>query len=242
MMSPSNESVLHAVSGDSTWSHINEYMRKAILSKTGDFDSNFPRIVQDNASATSRRPISNGINANHNKRKTKGKKSPQSIRERNHSRWDTDEDRSSVDFDSAYCSIKERWSNGITVSSGDGKQMDTRFASDGVMRHDLSKTLARDLNSRLYPDVRERGQRPLSTNSIHNPQHHLIRPERIPSNDCLSLNPHVHHSFQPIERESKKLNGGVNYRWEKASPKILSFGNDNKDTDISPIVSLKKSG
>lgn len=224
MISVSNEPQLHLVAEDSMWFHMDDYVRKTILPKINDFESNLPRIVQDNAH-TSRKQISNGMKT----KQAKGKNFPKSFRERNFSRWESsidtpaDQDLPCVDSDPAYNPFKERWSNGITDTSKDSKQVDTRFGTNGVIGNDLATSLASDLKSRIYLGAGNRVHRSLPLNSALNPQHSLIRPERIPSNECF-LNAQAHHPLRSVTRIKRKSklpsNGGGNYRWERSSKSV----------------------
>lgn len=219
-----NTSPIHLVSEDSTSSHMNEYMRKTILSKADGFGCGPPRIIQDNARIfTTVSSISNGRKTEHNDRIPLKLISKESVRNRKHLRWE-----SSIELfpnaklpnfiaDSTNRSSQERWSNGIE------DKLEKRIYFKRTAAQNLAAAFARDLNI---------ATKNLNDNTCpihHDPQHCLIRPERIPSNECLHWNSCKYHAHQ-----AKASNGEKNFKWERGSKVVSkrrpSSRNDKNDT------------
>jgi hypothetical protein len=116
----------------------------------------------------------------------------------------------------------------------------------------LTAALARDLkistktlggHTWRFPRDEEPGRTSSSLNSKRtNPQHYLIRPERIPSNECLSWNSLERGACRSIKSQHKAPN--ENFRWEQISKPISAkrpiLRNENKDADTQ--VSAKTEG
>jgi len=229
-----NISPIHIVVEDSASSHMNEYMRKTILSKVDGFGCGPPRIIQDNARVlTTVSSLSNGKKTEHNDR------TPKSARSRKHLRRE-----SSIDLfphrnlpiyaaDSTYRSSQERWSNGIT------DKLNNRIYFKRTAAQNLAATFARDLN--IATETLGANACPFYHDSVHKiPQQGLIRPERIPSNECLYRNSYKYHAHPSISNQVEASNGNKNFKWERGTKSLSkrrpSSRNDKNETvpQVSP--------
>lgn len=124
---------------------------------------------------------------------------------------------------------QERWSNGMVDAVNDTLQLDDRFGSKRAIATNLKVSLARDLNiprktlgNHTLPfqsDEEPRKGSP-SFKSMHsNPQHYLIRPERIPSSECFWNSKEQHHSLRLVKNQPTVLE--ANSQWERM-PKQVS--------------------
>lgn len=227
-MMPNNTSPIHVVIEDSTSSHMNEYMRKTILSKVDGFGCGPPRIIQDNARVlTTVSSLSNGKKTKHNDR------TPKSARSRKHLKWE-----SSIDLfphrnfpidaaDSTYRSSQERWSNGIT------DKLNNRIYFKRTAAQNSAAAFVPDLN--IATETLGANACPYYHDPVHKiPQHGLIRPERIPSNECLSMNSCKYHAHPSISNQTEASNGNKNFKWDRGTKSVSkrrpSSRNDQNET------------
>lgn len=156
--------------------------------------------------------------------------------------------------DSTRRSPQERWSNGIVDVVKNSNLKDNRSHNRSVVAKSLTVALARDLNisaktqgghgSNFQRDDAQ-GPRSSSLNSIQtNPQHGLIRPERIPSNECLSWNSQEFRTRQTIKSQRMAQNG--NFQWERSKPiaaaakRRPNLRNEKKDAIPQNSVKLRR--
>jgi hypothetical protein len=217
---------------DLSFLHMDDYTRKTILSKVGDFGTGFPRIVQDNArSFTSMRLTTN------EKKIKKTKKIKEKAKNRTRKQITSlnspmipaeffqNEDRSL--YNTPLTKPQERWSNGIMDDVKDTTPAGSRVYRKKRTGKNLTAALARDLNissKALGAHTRLLPLDEVSLNSIRtNPQHYLIRPERIPSNECLSWNSLEGVACQSIQSQpcqsiqSQPKAPSQNFLWEPIS-------------------------
>ena len=130
---------------DLSYLHIDDYIKKTILSKAGDFGTGFPRIVEDNARSFTSMPLTT------NEKKMKKSK--------NGTRRQVIPPKSLIVpvefiksddlplYNMPLTKPQERWSNGIMDVAKDANPACSRFYSKRSMGKNLTAALARDSSS-----------------------------------------------------------------------------------------------
>jgi len=232
---------LHVIHEDTPCYHLDDFMKKTILSKAHRIGSRSPMIVQDNARINSITTQSmSGKKKKSHRQSEKKIISPKLTRDSRHNRLESSMqiltkngppiNPADTDNPSPY----ERWSSGIVHGNKDAKLVDHRFSTSKSVAQSLTAALARDLklspnmsHAEISPfprDARSGQRKSLSLNSI-DPRHDLIRPERIPSIECLAGR---QHSLRTTKNQQQAQNGERNFRWchidgRKIAPKRPSF-------------------
>ncbi len=202
-------------------------MRNMILSRAGDFGSETPRIVQDNArSFASSLQGQNGKREKCTRRISQKMGSPRSIRDVAHFRWKSQDDLLRKETFPLHAAAsthrypRERWSNGMVNSIKEPMQTEDRSSKNLFLKKNLKASLARDLNiprktlrNNILPvqSDQEPRKRSSSLNTMHSsPQHYLICPERVPSSECFWGS--KEHPPRLVQSQPTVLEG--NSRWE----------------------------
>ncbi len=123
---------------------------------------------------------------------------------------------------------QERWSNGMVDEVKDTMQLDDRSGIKRTIATNLKVSLARDLNIptktlgnhtlAFQSDEEPRNGSPSFKLMHSNPQHYLVRPERIPSSECF-WNSKEQHSLRLVKKQPTVLE--ANSQWERM-PKQVS--------------------
>jgi len=240
-----NNELIPVIAEKMTCFHMDEYVRKTILSKS-DFGSGAPSIIQDNARACTPPPQTTIEKKKKNSRRRKSKSIfPKATMNGSSKNKNTATDQYQWESSSSAFSTDEfplhtansnrrsqgRWSNGILDFKIE-QEVNHRFCINGssynyssssaarTVVQNITAALAKDISFSSHTSLADSQsmsrdhstQRSSSLNSATCPHHSLIRPERIPSNECLnSRQGHAHRSLH----QQPKI-GGQNFRWGRS--------------------------
>ena len=213
---------------------MEDYMRNTILSRIGGFGcSETPMLVQDNARSFASCLERNGKRQKRTIRKLQKSGSSGSGSDIDLFRWESSnclypKERFPLHADGSTRRYpQERWSNGMFDAVKDTLQLDDRSGIKRPIATNLKVSLARDLNiptktlgnhTLAFQSDEEPKKGSPSFKSRHsNPQHRLIRPERIPSSECF-WNSKEHRSLRLLKKQPTVPE--ANSQWERMPQQV----------------------